>query len=87
MTDNGDGTLTIVGTTSGMHKVFGPDGQLLFMQTGQLMFQFMVDTNGTPTDFTDDQEVEGSFVVLRGFTGQNDLEGHEFCGDIHEFIG
>jgi hypothetical protein len=87
VTDNGDGTLTVVGTTSGMHKVFGPDGQLLFMQTGQLTFQFMVDTNGTPTDFSDDQEVEGSFVVLRGFTGQNDLEGHEFCGDIHEFIG
>jgi hypothetical protein len=87
VTDNGDGTLTIVGTTSGMHKVFGPDGKLLFMQTGQLTFQLMVDTNGTPTDFTDDEEIEGSFVVLRGFTGQNDLEGHEFCDDIHEIIG
>jgi hypothetical protein len=87
VTDNGDGTLTIVGTSSGSHRVIGPDGQLLFMEAGRMMFQFMVYTNGTPTDPTDDEEVAGSFTVLRSFTGQNDLEGRDYCDDVHEFIG
>jgi hypothetical protein len=56
------------------------------LETGQFQFQFMIDTNGTPTDFTDDEIVEDSFVVLRS-TGRNDLEGRNFCDDIHEFIG
>src|SRR5918993_4628618 len=46
VTDNGDGTLTIVVTASGAHKVIGPDG-LLFTEAGQFKFQFMVDTKGT----------------------------------------
>jgi hypothetical protein len=87
VTDNGDGTLTIVATASGSHKVYGPDGQLLFMEAGQIKFQFLVDTNGTPTDFSDDEVVEDSFVVLRDWTGHNDLEGRDFCDDVHEFIG
>jgi hypothetical protein len=85
VTDNGDGTLTIVVTASGAHKVIGPDG-LLFTEAGQFKFQFMVDTKGT-ADPTDDEEVEGSFVLLRDWTGQDDLEGRDFCDDIHEFIG
>jgi len=85
VTDNGDGTLTIVVTASGVHKVIGPEG-LLFTEAGQFKFQFMVDTKGT-ADPTDDEEVEGSFVLLRDWTGQDDLEGRDFCDDIHEFIG
>jgi hypothetical protein len=86
VTDNGDGTLTIPGMGAGMSKYLGPDG-FLFLDAGQFRFEVLIDHGGTPTDPSDDEEIEGTFRVVRDRTGRNDTEGCDFCDDIHEFIG
>ena len=55
--DNGDGTLTIEVLT-GPFTLYGPDGKAIARDPGQVRFAFVVDHGGTPTDPTDDTEVE-----------------------------
>ncbi len=86
VTDNGDGTLTILGLATGSFKVYGPDGKLLFRDPGQIRFEILIDHAGTPTDPSDDEFIE-FLGVVKGSTGRNDLEGRDFCDDIHQFIG
>jgi hypothetical protein len=87
VTDNGDGTLTLLVMSAGMSKWFGPDGEFLFLDSGHFRFEVLIDHGGTPTDPSDDEEIEGSFRVVRDLTGRTDTEGRDFCDDIHEFIG
>ena len=49
---------------------------------GEIRFAFEVDYNGTPGNPDDDQEVEGSFRVIRHSTGRNDTDGRDFCADV-----
>jgi hypothetical protein len=86
VTDNGDGTLTILVLATGSSKVYGPDGKLLFSDPGQIRFELLIDHGGTPTDPSDDEELE-FLGIVKGSTGRNDLQGRDFCADIHEFIG
>ena len=86
VTDNGDGTLTILVLATGSSKVYGPDGKLLFSDPGQIRFEILIDHGGTPTDPSDDEFLEFLGVVF-GSTGRNDLQDRDFCADIHEFIG
>jgi hypothetical protein len=86
VTDNGDGTLTIVDLIAGRLFAFGPDGTRLFVDAGTFQFQFLVDHGGTPTDPSDDVEIEGSFEVVKD-VGSTATVGRDFCGIIHEFIG
>jgi hypothetical protein len=86
VTDNGDGTLTILTLIAGRQFDYGPDGTRLFVDAGTFQFTFMVDHGGTPTDPFDDVEIEGSFELVRD-VGRTDLAGRDFCDDIHEFIG
>ena len=51
--DNGDGTLTLTGLSSGSLFAYGPDGDLLGRQNGLTKETFLVDTQGT-TDPNDD---------------------------------
>jgi hypothetical protein len=53
ITDNGDGTLTLIGLNTGSLWSYGPDGQLVGRQNGLARETFLVDTLGTP-DPTDD---------------------------------
>lgn len=85
VTDNGDGTLTILVKTTGSSKFYGPDGKLLFNDPGQVVFEVLVDHGGTPNDPADDVFLDATLV--KGPTGRNDTEGRDFCDDIHEFIG
>jgi hypothetical protein len=85
VTDNGDGTLTIPGMGAGMSKYLGPDG-FLFLDAGQFRFEVLIDHGGTPTDPSDDEELE-FLGFVKGSTGRNDLQDRDFCDDIHEFIG
>ena len=66
--------------------MYGPDGEFRFSDPGQTRFEVLIDHGGTPTDPSDDEFLEFPGVV-KGSTGRNDLEGHDFCADIHEFIG
>jgi hypothetical protein len=81
VTDNGDGTLTILTTTTGSIKNYGPDGSLLFITTGQTRIEILVDHGGTPTDPDDDVLLDERLV--RPFTGRSDTEGRDFCADFH----
>jgi hypothetical protein len=84
VTDNGDGTLTILTLATGNSTVYGPDGQVL-RDPGQIRFEVVIDHAGTPTDPSDDIFI--SETMVKGSTGRNDLEGHDFCDDLHDFIG
>jgi hypothetical protein len=86
VTDNGDGTLTILVLVAGRSFAFGPDGTRLFLDAGTFRFQFLVDHGGTPTDPDDDVEIEGSFELVKE-AGRADTAGRDFCDDIHDFIG
>jgi hypothetical protein len=85
VTDNGDGTLTILATTTGSIKNYGPDGNLLFLTTGQSRVEILIDHGGTPTDPDDDVLLDERLV--RPFTGRNDTEGRDFCTDFHLITG
>ena len=85
VTGNGDGTLTILLKTTGSSKFYGPDGKLLFNDSGQVWVEILVDHAGTPNDPTDDVFLEETLV--KGPTGRSDTQDRDFCDDIHEFIG
>jgi hypothetical protein len=78
VTDNGDGTLTILALSTGNVAAFGPDGKALARNPGQVRFEFMVDHAGTPTDPSDDVFVEGSGSMVKGSTGRTD----DFCAAV-----
>jgi hypothetical protein len=73
ITDNGDGTLTVLGSGAGNEVLYGPDGAVLARNPGQTRVQLLVDHGGTPTDPADDQLLD--FQVVRPSTGRND----DFC--------
>jgi hypothetical protein len=85
VTDNGDGTLTIRFARSGPPFVYGPAGTLLFIDAGTSWVEVLVDHGGTPTDPSDDVELEFLGVIKEA--GQRDTSGRDFCADLHEFIG
>jgi hypothetical protein len=85
VTDNGDGTLTILTTTTGSIKNYGPDGGLLFITTGQTRIEILVDHGGTPTNPDDDVLLDERLV--RPFTGRSDTEGRDFCEDFLAITG
>lgn len=84
VTDNGDGTLTVIVLATGNDKATGPDGKLLFSNPGQVRFELLVDHGGTPTDPDDDVVLEER--LIKGSTGRNDAQGHELCDDLHTYI-
>jgi hypothetical protein len=83
VTDNGDGTLTVLGLSTGVVKNYGPDGKLLFIDSGQIRVELLIDHGGTPTDPEDDVILDET--VVRPSTGRNDTEGRDFCEDLHLF--
>jgi hypothetical protein len=74
VTDNGDGTLTIVILATGNATLYGADGKAIARNPGQVRFAILVDHGGTPTDPTDDEFLE-DLGPLKGSTGRSD----DFC--------
>ena len=66
ITDNGDGTLTIVVLLTGGARTYGDDGKLIARNSGQVRFQNVVDA----TTF---EEISSELIF--GSTGTND----DFC--------
>jgi hypothetical protein len=85
ITDNGDGTITILLIATGGSRYYDTDGTFVLNDPGQVRLSFDIDYNGTPSDPEDDVEVPGSFQVVRDSTGRNDTEGRDFCADLVEF--
>ena len=81
VTDNGDGTLTIIILITGPSSLFGPDGKAIARNPGQVRFEAVVDHGGTPTDPSDD--IELSFTQIKGSTGRTD----DYCEAIIDAIG
>jgi hypothetical protein len=71
VTDNGDGTLTILVVVTGNETLFGPDGKALARNPGQTRFEILIDHGGTPTDPSDDEFLE-DLGVVKGSTGRTD---------------
>jgi hypothetical protein len=80
--DNGDGTLTITLATSGSFKWFDADGDRVLKGAGQFRAELTVDHGGTPTDPSDDVELD--FVVVKN-AGQDQTAGRDFCEDLALF--
>jgi len=74
VTDNGDGTLTILVLATGNAVLSGEDGKAIARNPGQTRFAFIIDHAGTPTDPSDDVFVE-DLGVVKGSTGRTD----DFC--------
>jgi hypothetical protein len=81
VTDNGDGTLTILVQASGGARFYDGDGKLVLRDPGLVRFEILVDHNGTPSDPSDDKEIE-FLGIVKGSTGLNETEGRDFCDDI-----
>ena len=73
VTDNGDGTLTVVYFGTGFAMMFGSDGRIIGKNTGQSRFEAVIDLNGTPDNFDDDELISEELIL--GSTGTND----DFC--------
>jgi hypothetical protein len=74
VTDNGDGTLTILRLVTGNFVAYGPDGTVIARDPGQVRPEFLVDDGGTPTDPFDDEFLEFLGVVKEP-TGRTE----DFC--------
>jgi hypothetical protein len=74
VTDNGDGTLTILVLTTGNLVVYDQAGKVISRNPGQLRFEVLIDHGGTPADPFDD-EFLADLGVVKGSTGRSD----DFC--------
>jgi hypothetical protein len=77
VTDNGDGTLTILVLGTGNDVVYGPDGKAIARDPGQTRFEILVDHAGTPTDPSDDEFI-ADLGTVKGSTGRTD----DFCAAV-----
>ena len=85
ITDNGDGTLTILAQGSGSDRYYDTHGKLVLNDPGQVRFRYLVDEMGTPDNRFDDEEIDGTFEIVRGSTGRNDTQDRDFCADLVTF--
>jgi hypothetical protein len=70
VTDNHDGTISIISFGTGTFTVADADGKALGRNPGQGRHMLLIDTNGTPNDFSDDELLGDE--VLKESTGRND---------------
>jgi hypothetical protein len=74
VTDNGDGTLTILVLGTGNDVVYDSNGKAIARNPGQVRDEILVDDGGTPTDPSDDEFLEFLGRVKES-TGRTD----DFC--------
>lgn len=73
ITVNGDGTLTILATSTGNAVLYGPNGEALARNPGQTRVELHIDYNGTLNDPFDDEFL--GFEIVKESTGRSD----DFC--------
>jgi hypothetical protein len=74
VTDNGDGTLTILVLATGNSVLYGANGKAIARDPGQTRFELLIDHGGTPADPSDDEFLE-FLGVVKDSTGRSD----DFC--------
>jgi hypothetical protein len=77
VTDNGDGTLTVLVLATGNAVVYGEDGTAIARNPGQTRFEILVDHGGTPTDPSDDE-----FLVFLGVVKESTGRTDDFCAAV-----
>jgi hypothetical protein len=78
VTDNGDGTLTILGQGAGNFVSSGSHSPVVLRSTGIQRVEVLIDHAGTPTDPSDDEFLEFLGVVKE--QGRHDIG--DFCDDF-----
>jgi hypothetical protein len=73
VTDNGDGTLTILVLGTGNFVAYDQSGKAIARNPGRIFFEVIVNHAGTPQDPTDDEFVDER--IVKESTGRND----DFC--------
>jgi len=68
--------VTIVQLATGFGTTYGPDGNVIARNPGQVRFRIVFDDNGTPADDSDDTDI--SFDTIKGSTGRTD----DFCAAV-----
>jgi hypothetical protein len=81
VSDNHDGTITVSSFGTGNFTVRDENGTALGRNPGQFRHQVLIDTNGTPDDFSDDELLDDQ--VLKESTGRND----DVCAAFLEGLG
>lgn len=71
VTDNGDGTFTILVLATGNETWYGMDGKAIARNPGQSRWEILIDHNGTPQDPSDDAFLE-FLGDVKGSTGRTD---------------
>jgi hypothetical protein len=84
VTDNGDDTITIDVSNTGVTTYYDDEGTRLFKDAGRATSQVIIDINGTPENPEDDEFI--AFIPGELY-GLWESDGREFCDDIMEFIG
>jgi hypothetical protein len=74
VTDNGDGTLTILILNTGNAVLYDANDNVLARNPGQVRYEILVDHGGTPADPFDD-EFLADLGLVKGSTGRSD----DFC--------
>jgi hypothetical protein len=83
--DNGDGTITITTLGRGGARYYDQYGRLVLKDPGRTVSAVDINYNGTPGNPEDDQEVPGSFRIVRPSTGNSDFSERDFCADVVQF--
>jgi hypothetical protein len=77
VTDNGDGTLTILVLATGNAAVYDENGKAIGRDPGQVRYEILIDHGGSPTDFTDDE-----FIEFLGIVKESTGRGDDFCAAV-----
>jgi hypothetical protein len=82
ITDNGDGTMTILVLATGNAAVYDETGKAIARNPGQVRYEVLIDYGADIADPSDDQFIE-FLGQVKGSTGRND----DFCGPVLAAIG
>ncbi len=74
VTDNGDGTLTVLVLATGNATLYDANAQAIARNPGQVRYELLVDHGGTPSDPSDDEVID-FLGYVKGSTGRSD----NFC--------
>ncbi len=83
ITDNGDGTVTILVLATGPANMYdNSTGKAIARDPGQIRFEILIDLNGTPTN-PDDDEFIAFLGQVKGSTGRSD----DYCEGALSVLG
>lgn len=82
ITDNGDGTLTILVLATGSATMYDASGEVIGRDPGQVRFEILIDHGGTLTDPSDDE-----FLAFLGVVKESTGRSDDFCTSALSVLG